>query len=115
MPTQYVKISDGPIAYDPTPPVVKAGDTVIFQSYRADNITISWDNGHCPMTQSGPYAINGGSSLNPSDDSETVSATAGEGQYTFTVSPPPPSEDENGPPKYPEEGSSTHGGLEVSR
>ena len=100
------------IEYSPTDKLIKPGDTVTFalQNLGAFTVSISWDSG-CPVTDSSNVGLNG-NSLNPSAN-RTVSTTASDGEYKFTVSfqaiVPPKTEEE------PEEPGPTHGGLEVSR
>ncbi|HEX8700105.1 MAG TPA: hypothetical protein VF815_14770 [Myxococcaceae bacterium] len=99
------------IEYSPTDKI-QPNDTVTFtlQNLEAFTVTISWDSG-CPVTDSSNVGLNG-NNLNPSAN-RTVSDTAADGQYAFTVTfqsiVPPGTEEE------PEEPGPTHGGLEVSR
>ncbi len=104
---------DEDIEYSPSDKIIKPYDTVTFalENLEGYQVTITWDNGNCPMTDSSNVGING-SNLNPSDN-RTVSNTASDGPYNFTVTfdaiIPPGTEEE------PEEPGPSHGGLEVSR
>jgi plastocyanin len=99
------------ISYSPSPPDVKAGDTVVFaiQDIEGYDVEVSWDS-NCPVTDSSDVELN--PSFAPSVN-RTVSNSASDGPYTFTVTfysiVPPGTEEE------PEEPGPSHGGLEVSR